>query len=283
VRLVQVDEGVRLAVQEFGDGPPVVFVHGGAFTHAGWDHQVAALMPSYRTVTYDLRGCGGSDRPPAGYSVDRYAEDLGALLRALGLERPVLVGHGLGAHVALRCAADRADDIAGLVLVAAAPWFVGDRDGAGGFPDALWERMRSGAARSRAEADLALIDGSFFHRPPSEAVRLWCLKLALEWPLPVFRLLSASLRSVDHRAYAGAVRVPTLLIHGRHDRKTRYEGAQHLAELLPQAELATFEESAHCPQLEEVERFNAVLADFLSRLTAGAAGRRANAAATGPG
>jgi pimeloyl-ACP methyl ester carboxylesterase len=51
--------------------------------------------------------------------------------------------------------------------------------------------------------------------------------------------------------------------HGRHDRKTRYEGAAYLAERLPDARLVTFEDSAHCPHVGEAQRFNAVLLEFL--------------------
>lgn len=260
---VALDTGVAVEVQEYGAGPPVVFVHGGAMTHRVWDHQLAAAMRSHRAVAYDLRGTGGSDKPPAGYSVDAFADDLAALVARLDLARPAIVGHGLGSHVALRLAATRPDVPGRLVLAAAAPWFVGDRGAGGGFPDALWERMQSGAARNRAQADLELIDREFFHREPGDALRAWCLQMALEWPLPVFLQLAASLGEVDHRNALGAIAAPVLLIHGRHDRKTRYEGAAYLAEHLPDARLVTFEDSAHCPHVEEPERFNAVLLDFL--------------------
>lgn len=267
--LVAIDTGVALEVQEFGSGPAVVFVHGGAMTHRVWDHQMAAAMSSHRAVAYDLRGTGGSDKPSSGYSVDAFAEDLAALATRLDLERPAIVGHGLGGHVALRLAATRPELVGALVLAAAAPWFVGDRGaGGGGFPDELWARMQAGAARNRAQADLDLIDGAFFHREPGEALRLWCLQMALEWPLPVFVQLAGSLAAVDHRDALGAIEVPVLLIHGRHDHKTRYEGAEYLADRLANARLVTFEESAHCPHVEEPQRFNDALLEFLPRARA---------------
>jgi pimeloyl-ACP methyl ester carboxylesterase len=100
---IALDTGVALNVQEFGSGSPaVVFLHGGAMTHRVWDHQAAAVMRSHRSIAVDLRGAGASDKPPSGYSVDLFAEDVGALVGALEVERPVIVGHGLGAYVALR-------------------------------------------------------------------------------------------------------------------------------------------------------------------------------------
>lgn len=99
--------GVSLEVEEFGSGAPVILLPGGAMTHRVWDHQVAALQRRSRSLAVDLRGSGASDKPPGGYSVGVFAADVASLIETLGLERPVVVGHGLGSHVALRVAAAR--------------------------------------------------------------------------------------------------------------------------------------------------------------------------------
>ena len=260
---VEVEPRVRLFVQEFGAGPPVVFVHAGGMTHASWDHQVASLSGRFHTVAYDSRGVGISARPPSGYSIGVLARDLLHLIRALGLERPALVAHGVGAHVALRLATNHPGAARALVLVSAAPWSVGDREGAGGIAQTLWKTMQSGLALNRAQADLDLIDQQYFHRPPGEGMRQWCLQMALQWPLPVLEQLIEGMSAVDHREALPGIQVPVLVAHGRHDRKNRYEGGVYLAAHLPNARLVTFEESAVCPQLEEVARFNEMLAEFL--------------------
>jgi pimeloyl-ACP methyl ester carboxylesterase len=72
---------------------------------------------------------------------------------------------------------------------------------------------------------------------------------------------------VDHRDALPGIDLPVLIVHGRHDRKTRYEGAAYLAEHLRDARLVTFDDSAHCPHLEEAERFNEVLLGFLRELS----------------
>ena len=268
---VALSTGVALEVEQFGSGPPVVLVPGGAMTHRVWDHQVGALRHCYRSLAVDLRGSGASDKPPSGYSVDLFAADLAALVEALRLERPVVVGHGLGSHVALRLAATRPELVAGVALVSAAPWFVGERqDAAGGFPDDLWKRMQGGAARNRAQADLDLIDEAFFHGELGEGMRLWCLGMAAEWPLAVFAQLAETLHQLDHRDVLASIDVPVLLLHGRHDEKTRYDGATYLLEHLPRARLVTLEQSAHCPHLEEPDGVNAALLEFLAEVAAAA-------------
>lgn len=270
---VEIEPGLSLYVQRFGRGPAVVFVHAGGMTHEAWDHQTAALMTRFETVTYDLRGIGRSDVPVTGYTIDHHAEDLGRLIERLSLKTPAIVAHGVGAHVALRFAARHSALLSRLVLISAAPWSVGDRGSAeGGISGALWATMQDGLAVNRAEADLDLIVRQYFHRPPGEGLRAWCLQMALGWPLPVLQQLIAGMQELDHREALPRIRVPVLVAHGRHDRKNRYEGGVTLSRLLPDARLVTFEDSAVCPQLEEVQRFNAVLGEFLDAGRSTAAG-----------
>lgn len=109
--------GIGTYYERRGAGPPVVFVHAGVLDHHTWEPQVDALAPEYETVVYDLRGhgrTGGSDRSP--YSAALFAADLAALLDALDLERPVIVGHSLGGLVAQTFAATHPDRVRGLVL-----------------------------------------------------------------------------------------------------------------------------------------------------------------------
>lgn len=124
--------------------------------------------------------------------------------------------------------------------------------------------MRSGLAVNRAQADIDVIDQQYFHRPPGEGMRFWCLQMALQWPLAVLNQLVASMSGLDHREALRHIDLPVLIAHGRHDRKNRYEGGVYLAEHLRNAHLVTFEESAVCPHLEEVPRFNDLLAEFLA-------------------
>jgi non-heme chloroperoxidase len=261
---VEVEPGVNLHVQQFGTGEPVVFVHAGGMTHAAWDHQIGALATQFRTIAYDCRGVGASDVPATGYSIDALAQDLRHLIQRLELDTPMVVAHGIGAHVALRLVSTCPGLVERVVLVSAAPWSVGDRGTQGGISQSLWATMQAGLAVDRAQADLDLIDQQYFHRPPSEGMRLWCWHMASQWPLGVLRQLIDGMATIDHRPFLAGMELPVLVAHGRHDRKNRYEGGVYLADHLPNARLVTFEESAVCPQLEEVRRFNEVLAEFLA-------------------
>ena len=108
-----------LALDDGGQGGvPVVLAHSLAGTSGHWSHQLQHLRSSRRAVAFDFRAHGASE--PArnrDYSIGGLASDLGAVVDGLGLGRFVLVGHSLGAGVALTYAGAHADRVAGLLLL----------------------------------------------------------------------------------------------------------------------------------------------------------------------
>jgi pimeloyl-ACP methyl ester carboxylesterase len=88
-------------------GRPIVLLHGYTSTAwRTWQHVAPRLAIRYRTYWFDMRGHGESDKPPTGYAATDYAADARALCAALGLERPILAGHSLGARTILTLAAE---------------------------------------------------------------------------------------------------------------------------------------------------------------------------------
>lgn len=115
---VQGDRGVRLAVREWpGEGPSILLLHGLASSSHFWDLVAPRLAPRFRVVAFEQRGHGLSGKPSSGYGFDRLIADAAAVIRALGLGRPVVVGHSWGANVALQLAVDRPRLVSGDVLV----------------------------------------------------------------------------------------------------------------------------------------------------------------------
>lgn len=100
-------------------GRPVLFVHGLGGSSRQWQAQLAHLRQRRRAVALDLRGHGDSDPAPSAddYTLDGYVEDLAAVADSLDLDRFVLVGHSLGAAVAIEYAARHPERTAGLLLV----------------------------------------------------------------------------------------------------------------------------------------------------------------------
>jgi pimeloyl-ACP methyl ester carboxylesterase len=109
-------DGAWLRVRDEGSGPPVVLVHGFGLSLASFSALARELACCHRVISYDQRGFGRSERPASGYGTARHARDLITLVRRLGLQRPVLVGHSYGASVALAVARELGEG-ARLVLV----------------------------------------------------------------------------------------------------------------------------------------------------------------------
>jgi pimeloyl-ACP methyl ester carboxylesterase len=117
---------VTLHVVQWGEqGPPVVCLHGitaNAFCFQAFADELAS---DHRVIAYDLRGRGDSDKPEDEYSVPIHAADLLHLIDELGLERPVVLGHSLGALIALYFAARYPESLSKLILIDAGaplPW-----------------------------------------------------------------------------------------------------------------------------------------------------------------
>jgi haloacetate dehalogenase len=123
---VEVDDGVTLRVRFGGSGPAVLLLHGHPRTHATW-HRVAPLLAGSCTVVCpDLRGYGGSSKPPstpdhAPYSKRAMARDGVALMRTLGHRQFAVVGHDRGSYVAYRMALDHPAAVSHLVVLEGIP------------------------------------------------------------------------------------------------------------------------------------------------------------------
>ena len=98
--------GTRFHVAEAGEGPLVLLLHGFPEFWWTWRHQLADLPEAgFRAAAVDLRGYGGSDKPPRGYDLVTAASDAAGLIRAMGEANAIVVGHGLGGLIAWTLAA----------------------------------------------------------------------------------------------------------------------------------------------------------------------------------
>lgn len=133
---IAVGNHVKLNYHVWGnDGPPMLLVHGLASSLQIWHYVAPLLAQHYTVLAYDQRGHGESSKPDSPYDMPTMLGDLAALVEALGLVKPVVVGHSWGATLALAYAAAYPDNCGGLALV----------DGGAvdlrGVPDTTWESL----------------------------------------------------------------------------------------------------------------------------------------------
>lgn len=234
-------DGTKLAYTESGSKPPaILFIHGWQAAALVWAPVVDALGPSVRAVTVDLRG-NGESRPAAGpFSLERYASDLRELIEALNLAPAVLVGHSMGATVALRLAVDAPQLLRALVLIAPVP-----ASGGGYSP--------KGEAYLKATAGDPVATRNWLARTlcgtPDGTVLDSLCKAAAQTDR------ATTLESFESWAHAGfaestrSIAVPTLVIAPQFDNPGLYEAK--VAALLPNARFVVLPDAAHYAIVEK--------------------------------
>ncbi|MFH1136968.1 MAG: alpha/beta hydrolase [Pseudomonadota bacterium] len=111
-------DGIEIQFAEWpGEGQTVFCLHGLTANCRSFDAIAAGISPPHRVLAMDLRGRGLSDKPASGYSLDHHCRDLEAAARDLGVNSFYLMGHSLGAYVALAYAAGHPEQVKGIILV----------------------------------------------------------------------------------------------------------------------------------------------------------------------
>jgi proline-specific peptidase len=269
--------GVDLAVDVQGQGPALYALHGapGLGTHRTPKRALAPLADSFRIVTYDARGSGASDAVPP-YTHAQWVADLDALRAHFGDERIVLKGGSYGGYVALEYTLAHPERVSHLILrdTSASRRFeelarANALARAAEFPDideelldTLFEgRVASDEAFRQAYATIAPLYDAH-HDPSKAAERIASATFRVDTHNQAF---SGNLPGYDLTGRLHEIRVPTLVIVGRHDWITPVAASEEIAAGIPGAELVIFEHSGHSPQLEENEKFVATVRDFLAR------------------
>ena len=259
--LRQAIRGADLAVWPSGSGErELVFVHGFQNDHTVWRPLVERLdSDRYRFTSYDLLGCGASGAAGTWQrcTIDEYAADLTALCDVLELDRPVVLGHSLGAAIALRAALAHPGRFAGMVLLAPA-----STTGLDFLPD---EASFDALAHPTREQQHALARAAFRQAPPDEVLRelLAVVELAsrehIEGAARAMRTFSCQpdLRALD---------VPAMLVCGDRDRHVPLRNHLATQQAIPRCGLQVYFDVGHVPYVEtpdncaaDVERFLATI------------------------
>jgi len=265
-------DGVRLAYEEWGMGPPLLFVHGFGTSSHSWRAVMAALADSHRTVAVDLMGFGRSEKPLRQlYTMERQAALLRGFITQLDLADPVLVGHSYGGGVCLMLLRLNRDfNPRSLVLVDPVC-----------YPQKLPLFLR--LLRTPALGPLLLNA-----LPVEKAVRMG-LQRAYYRPLVIrndtVAAYAAALRAPGGKQAAIAtaahffpqdlqgmlrsykqIKCPTLIIWGERDPLIPVLTAKRLLTDIAGARVKVLEGTGHVPQEEVPQRVSQAISEFLSML-----------------
>ncbi|MCG8276267.1 alpha/beta hydrolase [Stenotrophomonas sp. NLF4-10] len=269
-------DGVQLYYKDWGpkDGPVVTFSHGWPLSSDSWESQMIFLAgQGYRVVAHDRRGHGRSSQPWDGNDMDHYADDLAAVIQALGLDDVTLVGFSTGGgEVARYIGRHGTGRVKKAVLVSAVPpLMLRTADNPGGLPIDVFDGIRKASLENRSQLYLDLASGPFygFNRPGAEVsqglIDSWWAQGMQGGHKNTYDSIAA-FSATDFRDDLKKFDVPTLVIHGDDDQIVPIDGSgKASAALVDGAELLVYPGAPHGLTDTHKDRVNRDLLAFLRK------------------
>jgi pimeloyl-ACP methyl ester carboxylesterase len=250
--------GLEIAYEQAGDGPPLVFVHGAAVDGRMWQPQLATLADEFTVVAWDEPGAGRSSDVPPDFGLADYAHCLARLLEALALGRAHVAGLSWGGTVALELYRLHPDLIATLVL---ADTYAGWK---GSLPETEVDARVAGVRQmlaAPAEQFAPSFPDLFAGDPPAEFVPLLG-EMATAVRPDSLRTELFVMAETDQRDLLPRIAVPTLLIWGGFDARSPLSVAHQFEHAIPDAEMVVIGGAGHVSNLERPDEFNDAVRTF---------------------
>ena len=265
-------QGGQLHYQDYGQGKPVVLIHGWPLSGRSWEAQVAPLVEAgFRVITYDRRGFGQSCQPWEGYDYDILAQDLNDVLEVLDLREVSLVGFSMGGgEVARYLGKFGAQRIAKAVFAAAVPpYLFQSEDNPEGAVTEKDVREKQAGVKQDRQAFLEAFTQKFFtpkggKLAVSEDQRVYAKTIAAFASAKASHDCVAAFSRTDFRQDLKRIKVPTLVIHGDSDQTVPFEvSGARTHQMIPGCQLHLIKGGPHGCNVSHAEEFNEALITFL--------------------
>lgn len=246
---VTADDGAEIFYKDWGSGPPIVFSHGWPLTADDWDPQMMFFAGNgFRVIAHDRRGGGRSSQTWTGNDMDTYADDLHALVRALGLKDAIHVGHSTGGGEVVRFLARHGASRASkaVLLGAVPPVMVKSDTNPEGTPIEVFDSFRAAVLKDRSQFFRDVPAGPFygFNREGADVSQGLIDKWWLQGMSGSVKGAYDCIRAFSETDFTGDLRridIPVLVMHGEDDQVVPIEAsALKTAKLLKRGVLKTY-------------------------------------------
>lgn len=246
-----------------GQGHPLVLIHGGAVDNRAFDDQFYVFAEHFKTIRFDLRGAGRSGDRDKAFS---NPEDVYQLLKFLNIDNAYLLGISRGGGFAFDVTIEHPDMVTALILVSAnmgvhVPAYI-----------EMFERSTAAGKQNGARAAAEVWGYDPHQGPRRESAREKVLNI-IEDNMPRFRYFDGHEPVEQFRSYDGPrwerlteINVPTLVLSGAYDNEVSRQNSQNWAKGITNAKIVLFQESGHLVNIDEVDKFNQTVLDFLKGL-----------------
>lgn len=252
--------GIQLYYEIHGQGEPLLLIAGIGYGTWLWIEQIPTLSQEYTVIAFDNRGTGRSDKPDSEYTVSLLASDAYELLRALGITQAHVLGISLGGFIAQQLALDHPEIVKKLILCSTSfggPHMV--------LPTGeVLQFMAFGAGKETFQRGLELaFSPGYLENHAAKVARLTAPMRRN--PQPRYAYLRQFMAPVNFNSeeQLHKITVPVLVLAGEEDQVVPAENSRRLAAKLPHAQLVIFPKAGHLFLVEQSEKVNRVILDFL--------------------
>ena len=270
-KFIETAPNVKLYVKDYGNGNPVILIHGWPLSNEMWEYQIENLVANnHRVITYDRRGFGKSSQPWHGYDYNTLTDDLKAIIDKLELTNITLVGYSMGGGEVVRYFSRHGGaHVSKVVLVSSIIPYLAQSDD---NPDGRTKEKNEATQLAIKEDRIAFLDdfgknffGVGFLNNPISAPLLEYYRMLASFASPHATTECAkSFSSTDFRQDVPTINVPALIIHGDADKTVPIKPTgQESAKLLPGAKFIVYEGAPHGLWYTDKDRLNQDLIDFI--------------------
>jgi len=266
---------IKLSYRVYGEGFPVIFIHGYGAKKEIWKPQVAEISKNFRVVTFDLRGTGESDRPNIPYTMKMMAEDVNELAEFLNIKKVHIIGRSFGGMIAQNFALLYPEKIDKLVLIATNY----------GRMDTEWveipkngrleeiETLKRDPLKAFKQKSKWLFHLKFRREMEGNPTKRFYEIFSMEDLIKESMINPSRPQDIINQAEAmkthytfdklGKIRHKTLLIAASHDRQTPVSVMEEMNKKIPNSELKIIYEAGHFMTLSRASEVNKIILDFL--------------------
>lgn len=263
----------HLYTKAWGEGRPVILIHGWPLSADSWDPISHALADAgYKAISYDRRGFGRSSQPSGGYDYDTFADDLAAVMKFYDVtDDAALVGFSMGGgEIARYLSRHGGKGVSQVALISSiVPYMLKDESNPDGVPQETFDEMTKGMLEDRAKFFTSFFKDFYgvglMQHPVSDEMLQLSWNTAMQAGLRPTLASAKAFATTDFRGDLASFTMPTLVIHGTADKTVPIDAtAREVARKVPTATLIEYPGEAHGIFASKTDTLTRNLLDFLA-------------------